>query len=152
MTSLQPDTLIRNPTSLPIVASVVVDCPATRLWNMVGQFAGFDAFIPALMRIEMTGSGVGALRTKFFHDGNCVVEQLNSRDEHAMHMTWTTLYNTLGVARLWAAMCVQPLGPQRSKVTWTIIAEPVDTAQVGFEQFVQDFANSALENVRRLLG
>ncbi len=152
MTPLQPDTLIRNPTGLPIVASVVVDCPATRLWNMVGQFAGFDAFIPALMRIEMIGSGVGALRTKFFHDGNCVVEQLNSRDEHAMHMTWTTLYNTLGVARLWAAMHVQALGAQRSKVTWTIIAEPVDTAQAGFEQFVQDFANSALENVRRLLG
>ncbi|WP_455823986.1 SRPBCC family protein [Pseudomonas graminis] len=152
MKPLQPDTLIRNPNSLPIVASVVVDCPAARLWDMVGEFGGFAAFIPALSHIEMIGSGVGALRTKFFHDGNCVVEQLNSRDEHAMCMTWTTLYNTLGVARLWAAMSVQALGAQCSRVTWTIIAEPVDSAQAGFEAFVQDFANSALENVRRLLG
>ncbi|OPA99459.1 MxaD family protein [Pseudomonas fluorescens] len=151
MKPLQPDTLIRNPSSVPIVASALVDCHARRLWSVVGQFAGFDAFIPALMHIEMIGTGVGALRKKNFRDGNCVVEQLNSRDEQAMHMTWTTIYNTLGVARLWAAISVQALGAQCSRVTWTIIAEPMDAAQEGFEQFVQDFANSALENVRRLL-
>jgi len=152
MKPLQPDTLIRNPTGVPIVASVVVNCHARRLWNMVGQFTSFDVFIPALSHIETIGNGIGALRTKFFRDGNRVVEQLNSRDEHAMHMTWTTIYNTLGVARLWAAINVDALGDKCSRVTWTIIAEPVDTAQVGFEQFVQGFANSALDNVRRLLG
>ncbi|CRL97027.1 MULTISPECIES: SRPBCC family protein [Pseudomonas] len=152
MKPLQPDTLIRNPDGLPIVASVVVDCHASRLWNMVGNFSGFDVFIPDLTHIEMTGTGVGALRTKFFRDGNCVVEQLNSRDEQTMHMTWTTIYNTLGVARLWAAIGVEALGVECSRVTWTIIAQPMDEANAGFEQFVQDFANSALDNVRRLLG
>jgi len=152
MKPLQPDTLICNPNGRPIVASVLVDCHATRLWDIVGQFAGFDAFIPDLTHIEMTGTGVGALRTKFFRDGNCVVEQLNSRDEQAMHMTWTTIYNTLGVARLWAAIRVEALGADCSKATWTIIAEPIDRANAGFEQFVQSFADSALENVRRLVG
>ena len=152
MKALQPDTLIRNPNGLPIVASAVVECAAPRLWDMVGQFARFDVFIPDLTHIEMRGTGVGALRTKLFRDGNCVVEQLNSRDEQAMQMTWTTIYNTLGVARLWAAIRVEALGAARSKVTWTIIAEPVDRANTGFEQFVQDFADSALENVRRILG
>lgn len=152
MKSLQPDTLIRNPSAPPIVASVVVDCPAARLWSMVGQFAGFNVFIPALTHIEMIGTGVGALRRKFFRDGHCVVEQLNSRDEHAMHMTWTTLYNTLGVARLWAAIQVEAMGTECSRVTWTLVAEPMDAAQAGFEQFLQGFADSALENVRRLLG
>ncbi|WP_411381668.1 SRPBCC family protein [Pseudomonas sp. MPB26] len=152
MKPLQPDTLIRNPNGLPIVASVVVECHATRLWNIVGEFAGFDVFIPDLTHIEMKGTGVGALRTKFFRDGNCVVEQLNSRDEHAMHMTWTTIYNTLGVAQLWAAIQVQSIGEECSKVTWTIIAEPTDEANTGFRQFVQGFADSALNNVRRMLG
>ena len=49
-------------------------------------------------------------------------------------------------------MHVEALGAACSKVTWTIIAEPVDAAQVGFEQFIEGFAYSALENVRRLLG
>ncbi len=65
MKRLQPDTLIRNPTGRPIVASRVIDCQARRVWNMVGTFSGFDVFIPALSHIEMTGTGVGALRTKF---------------------------------------------------------------------------------------
>ena len=151
MKLLQPDTLIRNPTGRPIVASRVIDCQARRLWSIVGKFSGFDLFIPALAHIEMTGTGVGALRTKFFRDGNHVVEQLNSRDEHAMHMTWTTIYNTLGVARLWAAINVEALETQCSRVTWTIIAEPIDAAQVGFEQFVQGFVDNALDNLSRLL-
>ena len=152
MKLLQPDTMIRNPNGLPIVASVVVNSDAASLWNIVGRFEGFDAFIPALTHIELTGAGVGALRTKFFRDGNCVVEQLNSRDEQAMHMTWTLIYNTLGIARLWAAIHVEALGQEHSRVTWTTIAEPIDVTQRGFEAFVQAFTNSALENVQRLLG
>lgn len=152
MKTLKPDTLIHNPSGTPVVASVVVACEALRLWELVGDFAGFGAFIPTLSHIEMTGSGVGALRSKFFKDGNCAVEQLNSRDEQAMYMTWTTIYNTLGVARLWAAMQVEALGAQSAKATWTLVAEPVDATQVGFEQFLQAFADSALENVRAILG
>ncbi|CRM89008.1 Polyketide cyclase / dehydrase and lipid transport [Pseudomonas sp. 22 E 5] len=150
MKPLQPDTLIRNPNGAPLAASVDVACDAARLWRVVGNFAGFDAFIPALSHIEMTGTGVGALRRKFFHDGHHVVEQLNSWDDEAMCMTWTTLYNTLGVARLWAAMRVEALDAQRSRATWTLIGEPVDMPQAEFEQFVQAFAASALEHVRRM--
>lgn len=152
MKPLQPDTLIRNPAGTPVVACVTVDCEAARLWALVGDFAGFAAFIPALSHIEMTGKGVGALRTKFFHDGHRAVEQLNSVDHDAMCMTWTTLYNTLGAARLWAAMQVEAIGSSRSRATWTLIGEPVDMAQAEFEQFVQTFADDALGNVRDLLG
>lgn len=150
MNLLQPDTLIRNPNGTPVVASVDVVCETADLWRVVGNFAGFDAFVPALSHIEMTGTGIGALRTKHFHDGHCVVEQLNSRDDDAMYMTWTTLYNTLGVARLWAAMQVEALGTGCSRATWTLMGEPVDTTQAAFEQFVQTFADTALENVRQM--
>lgn len=148
---MQPDTLIINPSGKPVVSCVVVDCDAASVWRMVGHFGGFDAFIPALSHIEMTGTGRGSLRKKFFHDGNLVVEQLNSRDEQLMCMTWTAIYNTLGIARMWAAMSVESLGEQRSKVTWTIIAEPVEQELEAFEAFVQAFADSALAQVRQLL-
>jgi hypothetical protein len=148
---MKPDTLIRNPCGKPVVSSVMVACDAARAWAVVGDFSGFDRFIPALSHIEMTGEGTGSLRKKCFHDGNLVVEQLNSRDEQAMHMSWTTIYNTLGVACLWAAMDVEALGERCSRVTWTIIAEPVEQGMEEFEPFVQAFADSALENVRAML-
>lgn len=153
MTTLQPDTLIKNPHGCHVVSSVEVPADAPRVWEVVGNFAGFDQFIPALSHIEMTGEGVSSLRTKFFKDGNRVVEQLNSRDDQAMSMTWTMIYNTLGVANLWAAMTVEPLGVGKSRATWTIIAEPAQgdaEALPGFKDFVQGFADDSMNNVLKL--
>ncbi|CAH0323738.1 MULTISPECIES: SRPBCC family protein [Pseudomonas] len=153
MNTLQPDTLIKNPQGCHVVSSVEVPADAAQVWAVVGNFAGFDKFIPALSHIEMTGDGVSSLRKKFFKDGNLVVEQLNSRDNQALNMTWTTIYNTLGVANLWAAMSVESLGADKSRATWTIIAEPAQggaEALPGFKQFVQGFADDAMGNVVKL--
>jgi hypothetical protein len=153
MKTLQPDTLIKNPQGCHVVSSVEVPADAKKVWAVVGNFAGFDQFIPALSHIEMTGEGVSSLRKKFFKDGNLVVEQLNSRDDQALNMTWTTRYNTLGVANLWAAMSVEPLGTGKSRATWTIIAEPAQggaEALPGFKDFVQGFADDAMNNVLKL--
>ncbi|EUB76665.1 Polyketide cyclase/dehydrase [Pseudomonas sp. GM41(2012)] len=153
MKTLQPDTLIKNPQGCHVVSSVEVPADAKKVWAVVGNFAGFDQFIPALSHIEMTGEGVSSLRKKFFKDGNLVVEQLNSRDDQALNMTWTTIYNTLGVANLWAAMSVEPLGTGKSRATWTIIAEPAQggaEALPGFKDFVQGFADDAMNNVLKL--
>ena len=153
MSTLQPDTLIKNPRGCHVVSSVDVPADAAQVWAVVGNFSGFDRFIPALSHIEMTGEGVSSLRKKFFRDGNLVVEQLNSRDDQARHMTWTTIYNTLGVANLWAAMSVEPLAADKSRATWTIIAEPAQggaEALPGFKEFVQGFADDAMNNVLKL--
>jgi hypothetical protein len=153
MNTLQPDTLIKNPHGCHVVSSVEVPADAAQVWAVVGNFAGFDRFIPALSHIEMTGDGVSSLRKKFFKDGNLVVEQLNSRDDQALNMTWTTIYNTLGVANLWAAMSVESLGVNKSRATWTIIAEPAQggaEALPGFKDFVQGFADDAMGNVLKL--
>lgn len=83
-----------------------------------------------------------------------MVEQLNSRNEQAMCMAWTTLYNTLGVGQLWAMMSVEALSPERCRATWTIIAEPVAASaqdMPGFRRFIQEFADEAMANVRTLL-
>ncbi|MCF4982395.1 hypothetical protein GIW56_30260 [Pseudomonas gessardii] len=50
-------------------------------------------------------------------------------------------------------MSVESLGEHQARATWTIIAEPLEPGdKEGFEQFIQDFADRALGNVRRLLG
>ena len=61
MSTLQPDTLIKNPQGCHVVSSVEVPADARKVWAVVGNFAGFDQFIPALSHIEMTGEGVSSL-------------------------------------------------------------------------------------------
>jgi len=47
---------------------------------------------------------------------------------------------------------VEALGAGSARATWTLIGEPIEMPQAEFEGFIQGFADSALENVRRMLG
>lgn len=155
MQTLKPDTLIHNPEGCEVVASVEIATDAASVWNIVGNFAGFPVFIPALSHIEMTGSGVRSVRKKFFKDGNVVIEQLNARDEQAMYMTWSLIYTSLNIGNLWAAMQVEAISEHRASATWTIQAQPWSggsEALPAFEAFLQGFADDAMNNVRNLLG
>ncbi|MFQ6576579.1 SRPBCC family protein [Pseudomonas sp. UM16] len=154
MQTLQPDTLINNPDGCQVVASVKIAADAASVWSIVGNFAGFPLFIPALSHIEMTGSGVRSVRKKLFKDGNVVIEQLNARDEQAMYMTWSLIYTSLNIGNLWAAMQVEALDQHQARATWTIRAEPYtggDAALPGFQAFLQGFADDAMNNVHNLL-
>lgn len=153
MNALQPNTLIRNPEGRRVISSVEIPAASQSVWNTVGNFAGFAAFIPALSHTEMTGNGVGSVRKKLFKDGNVVIEQLNSRDDTQQYMTWSLIYTTLPVSRLWAAMHVEAASEQGCKAVWTIIAEPLAANAhdlPGFEAFLQEFADQAMNNVKNL--
>jgi hypothetical protein len=153
--SLSPDTLITNPAGDPVVAEISIDAAAREVWKVVGDFGGFTQFIPELASIEVVGEGPGSVRYKRFKEGGLqVVEQLNSRDDDAMFMTWTTIYNNLGVSRLWASMTVVPDGSASCVATWTIVAEPTDDNSMspeGFREFLQGFADGAMKNVPLLV-
>ena len=153
MQTLQPDTLIKNPTGCRVTSAVVLSKDARSVWNIVGNFSDFTTFIPALSYIEMLGTGVGGLRKKLFKDGNIVVEQLNSYDEQSMHMTWSTLFNTLGIGNLWASMTVKALSDRECLATWNVIADPMVNAEQTLDElqnFIQGFIDEAMANVRML--
>lgn len=154
MQALKPDTLIRNPAGCLVVSRIDITAPASKVWSIVGNFAGFAVFIPALSHIEMTGSGVRSIRKKFFKDNNFVIEQLNSRDDQAMNMTWSLIHTSLNIGNLWAAMEVKDMGEGLSRAIWTIQAEPWEggpEAMPAFQAFLQAFADEAMSNVRNLL-
>jgi hypothetical protein len=152
--NLTPDTLISNPVGAPVVSTVSVPADAQAVWEVVGDFAGFAKFIPALASIEVVGTGPGAVRYKQFKEGGLVVvEQLNSRDDRALSMTWTTIHNNLGIRNLWASMTVVTTSEQSCNATWTIIAEPAEgnpASPEEFHNFLRGFADDALSNVQKL--
>ncbi|MFY1665715.1 SRPBCC family protein [Pseudomonas sp. Pseu.R1] len=156
LVNLKPDTLVANPVGAPVVASVTVAAEARKVWEVVGNFGGFDKFVLALKSIDVIGNGVGAIRHKRFREGGLeVVEQLNSRNDKAFSMTWTTIYNNLGVGNLWASMTVTPGSGNNSVATWTIVAEPAAGNPMNadeFRAFLQGFADEAMGNVQKLFG
>jgi hypothetical protein len=151
--NLKPDTLIKDLQGPLVVSRVDIAADAKSVWDIVGNFAGFPVFIPALESCEMTGEGVRSVRKKLFKDGNVVIEQLNSRDEQALCMTWTLIYTSLPIGNLWAAMSVETLDDKQCSATWRIIGEPSaqwPTSAAEFQAFLQGFADDAMNNVRNL--
>ncbi|KPW35811.1 hypothetical protein ALP45_01463 [Pseudomonas coronafaciens pv. atropurpurea] len=149
---LKPDTLIKNPHICRVVCAVNVAGDAHDVWAIVGNFGGFQAFITALDSTEVTGAGAGSVRRKLFKDGNVAIEQLNTRDDDAMYMTWSLIHTSLPVSNLWAAMTVEADGEKTCVASWTIIADPVQGGPEGeaFQDFLQGFAEGAMGNVRNL--
>ncbi|MEB0077732.1 SRPBCC family protein [Pseudomonas sp. CCI3.2] len=150
---LRPDTLIKNLDSEPVVSTVDIASDAQSVWKVVGNFGGFPAFIPALDSCKMDGTGVRSVRRKLFKDKNVVIEQLNSRDDTALYMTWSLIYTTLPVGNLWASMTVAPDGEKQCSATWSIVAEPSaewSGSLVEFRAFLQGFADDAMNNVLKL--
>lgn len=151
--ALQPDTLIANPEQCRVVATAEIPADARGVWAVAGNFGGFQSFIPALESIVVTGQGRGSVRHKRFKDGNVAIEQLNSRDDEALHMTWSLIHTSLPVGNLWAAMTVEPTGADQCLACWTIIADPVSGSEAplaDFAAFLQGFADDAMQNLRAL--
>jgi len=155
MNHLQPDTRIHNPAGVRIQSTVDVSAPAAKTWALIGNFGGFERFIPALECIQVTGTGEGQVRNKTFKDGNFAIEQLNTYDDVGMSMTWTLIHTSLPVGNLWAAMHVEALDEARSRAVWTIQAEPLSYGDLqsteAFRGFLQAFADGAMAEAARVL-
>lgn len=151
--TLKPDTRIKDASQCCVTSAVAISMDARSVWAVVGNFGGFQAFIPALDSTDVTGSGPGAVRKKQFKDGNFAVEQLNSYDDEALSMTWTLIHTSLPVGNLWAAMTVEPTSDDSCIATWTIVADPLTGSAdplSAFKAFLQGFADDAMSNVGNL--
>jgi hypothetical protein len=149
----QLDSLIRLPEGRLLRGSAELNAPARDVWRLVGNFAGFPAFIPPMAWIEMTGTGVRSIRKKFFKDGNIVMEQLNSHDNERMRMTWSLLYSTFNIGNLWSEMRVEPVASSRCNVVWEIVGEPWEggaAAVPEFEKFIEGYLDMAMSNIKAM--
>ena len=146
----QRSTLIAVPDTKTVSTSVVINTAAKNAWAIAGDFGGFHKFIDALTHIEMTGEGVRSIRKKFFADGNIVIEQLNTRDDNAMVMSWSLIYTSLDINNLWSSMRVEKISDHSCRVTWDIAGEPYskDTQEADFEAFLSSFATAALASIK----
>ena len=152
---LRPDTLIRNLDTTVHAGVAELNAPARKVWDVVGRFDGYNRFVTGLERIEMTGTATGlrSLRNKFFAGGDLVVEQLNSRDEERMTMSWTLIYTTFDIGNMWASMEVLPRGDDACTAIYRIAGEarsgePSD--QPAFDAFAQGFLKMATDNLRAM--
>lgn len=62
-----------------VLVEKTVDLPRKKLFDLLVQFGGLEKILPDMIAsLELTGSGIGALRTVKLKNGGTVVERLDA--------------------------------------------------------------------------
>lgn len=95
-----------------------VDLPAApdEVWALIGAFGGM--WHPLIARIELTGEGVGQLRTIETIDGKQIVERLEAMDRLQRLYRYTNI-SGIGAVHYTGTMDVKPKGTG-SSVEWRV--------------------------------
>jgi hypothetical protein len=102
-------------TELQVVAeSVDVAAPPDKVWALVGQFGG--EWHPLIAKVQLTGSGVGQLRTIETIDGKQIVERLDVMDNAGRSYRYTNI-SGIPVSSYTGTFAVRPKG-SGSTVEW----------------------------------
>jgi len=96
---------------------------------------------PLLDRVEVEGSGPGAVRRAYDKQGGCQLERLDASDP-ARHEIRYTIEQTKLPVRNWSVVFrIEPVGDAMSRVLWTGRYEPTDlsnTAAAAIRTFLHE--------------
>jgi hypothetical protein len=98
------------------VTSVDLAAPPDRVWDLIGTFGAM--WHPLIADIELTGTGVGQLRTIETIDGKRIIERLDAM-EPAQRLYRYTMISGIPAADYTGALDVAPKGTG-SSVAWRV--------------------------------
>ena len=115
------------PRDASVRRSVLVPVSADAAWAAVGQL---DSMVPAgdlIERVELDGSGEGAIRTYHLAIGGSVVERIEHYDGAERLYVYRILdAGPLPMRRYLGMAAVTPEGPGQSRIAWHAMADSLD--------------------------
>jgi Polyketide cyclase / dehydrase and lipid transport/Domain of unknown function (DUF4331) len=127
-----------------------VDLPASpgKVWEVIGDFGA--RWNPLIASIQLTGKGIGQLRTIETIDGKQMVERLESIEPSKHHYRYT-MVSGIQAANYVGELEVQPRGTG-SSVTWRVQYLPNGQADLVIRIVVSTLAKTGLEALKQRLG
>lgn len=101
-----------------VTVNTQILAPAQEVWQTLRDFGGVDRWAPNILRLEVKGDGVGALRTAFFKDGGRVVERLETLNDVSRSLSYAILETPLPMEGCVSSLTVRELGPSQCEVEW----------------------------------
>lgn len=100
-----------------------IEVPADRVWEMVRDFGGIQAWNEGIDSCDVEGNGVGAVRT-IKMGGIEIQERLEALDDEKRAFSYSIVGGPVPAENYLASMIVAEAGPDRAKVTWQGTFDP----------------------------
>jgi mxaD protein len=110
-----------------ITETAIIAADADTLWREAGGFGQVGDWHPLLDRVEVEGSGPGAVRRAYDKQGGCQLERLLASDAARRELRYTIEQTKLSVRNWEAFLRIEPVGSHMSRVLWTGSYQPTDT-------------------------
>lgn len=93
------------------------DAGVDAVWSKLGDFAGLGDWMPGIVKNEVEGEGVGAVRKLYLNESTCIVEKLEAIDEGGRTLSYSIVEGPAPVVDYLATIEVKAEG-DGCKVEW----------------------------------
>jgi carbon monoxide dehydrogenase subunit G len=129
-----------------------VETTADRVWDLFRDFGGIQRFSPGIEKVEVSGSGIGAVRTISLPGGVSLQERLEAFDDRGRRLQYAIVAGPIPVSNYLATIEVKDEGPKACRIDWSSQFEPKGISDDQGRALIEGVYKGGIKGVKKALG
>jgi carbon monoxide dehydrogenase subunit G len=128
-----------------------VEASADRVWDLFRDFGGIQRFSSGFEKVEVTGSGIGAVRTITLPGGAALQERLEAFDDRGRKLQYAIVGGPIPVSNYLATIEVKDEG-KACRIDWSSHFEPKGISEDQARAMIEGVYKGGIAGVKKALG
>ena len=128
-----------------------VETTADRVWDLFRDFGGVQRFSAGIEKVEVTGSGIGAVRTLSLPGGLSLQERLEAFDDRGRRLQYAIVAGPIPVSNYLATIEVKDEG-KACRIDWSSHFEPKGITDDQGRAMIEGVYKGGIAGVKKALG
>ena len=136
---------------LSVKVSERIDATADQVWDLFRDFGGIQRFSAGFEKVEVSGSGIGAVRTISLPGGLSLQERLEAFDDAGRHLQYAIVAGPIPVSNYLATLEVKDEG-KGCRVDWSSQFDAKGIGDDPARAMIEGVYKAGIAGVRKALG
>ena len=128
-----------------------IEASADRVWELFRDFGGVQRFSAGIEKVEVSGSGIGAVRTLSLPGGLSLQERLEAFDDTGRRLQYAIVAGPIPVSNYLATIEVKDEG-KACRIDWSSHFEPKGISDDQGRAMIEGVYKGGIAGVRKALG
>ena len=128
-----------------------IEVTADQVWDLFRDFGGIQRFSAGIEKVEVSGSGIGAVRTLSLPGGMTLQERLEAFDESGRRLQYAIVAGPIPVSNYLATIEVKDEG-KACRIDWSSQFEPKGITDEQGRAMIEGVYKGGIAGVKKALG
>jgi len=129
-----------------------VEASADAVWDLFRDFGGIQRFSAGIEKVEVSGSGIGAVRTITVPGGVTLQERLEAFDDRGRRLQYAIVGGPIPVTGYLATIEVKDEGSKACRIDWSSHFEPKGISDDQARGMIEGVYKGGIAGVKKTLG